>query len=1066
MVDQDDIVIRLQERNSLLEREVESLRAQIENSSKSRGAKLFRAFHTASYLMAISHSSTGKYIDVNPRFLDTLGYSADEVIGNTPDDLHIFADLNESTKYLKLISRLKKIKDYPLALRLKNGLVKQYLFSAETLLIDDELCLLSLFDELPSGNQRTIRDSPGRVLDEIFETVTSYLALFSVNEEEQIVISDLNKKVEDTELVNREELIGQVVDETPLAKRTKLVELLRYVRITEDAHKLASSSKGDDSEGYYMGFPLSSGNIIVTWEPSRKQRSREPINKQGAAFRNFAEWLPEMIFEADKHGRIHYINSQLASFFGYSESDLLHGLYISDLFPSSYKDLIESFSHLRSPWHSTGNEYNLRKKNGQDVPAHVHAFVTFMDDRSPGYRVLVKEISKQKDYENQLRREKAFLENLIDSAPEAITIVDNSGYITNLNREFTNLFGYTNAEGINKNIHKLIMPDDKAHEIIKDSSSEPIKTIRLHKDGRRINVSLITSTIIINGEIAGSVGIYRDITAEIKKQHLQDILYSISNAALKRYSMEELYPIIVSEIGKLWDTNSFSLTLYDREKNTLSIPFSPENERPEPISASGTLRGWAINNGKTVILRESDINELERRGLIKAPRIKGKSSVYVPLRVENEIIGVMCIRDLVNEDAFKDEDLTALEFIGNQIAISLRMRIMLDNLILARQKAEEAAQTKQIFMSTMSHEIRTPLNEVIGITNLLLQGNPSEEQLDYLKTLKFSGNHLLTLVNDVLDYNKIESGKIILELTHFNLTDFLDEIIRSYSFRSKAKNLEFNVKIDPNIPTEVIGDPVRLNQILSNLLSNALKFTNTGSIGVTVKEVKKAAGKSTLSFSISDTGIGIPKDKHSVIFDSFTQAAENTTRQYGGTGLGLAICKKLIELQNGTISLESEPGVGSTFTFTISITIPREQGKIVPDNLPENFSGLEGRHILVAEDNRINFFVANKFLTGWGIRVTHAENGQVALDLLKKEKFDLILMDLHMPVLDGLEAIRQIRASNDPLISNIPIVALTAAVIAESRDNTEELKINDYVLKPFKPHDLFERIYKHISGKG
>jgi CheY-like chemotaxis protein len=387
---------------------------------------------------------------------------------------------------------------------------------------------------------------------------------------------------------------------------------------------------------------------------------------------------------------------------------------------------------------------------------------------------------------------------------------------------------------------------------------------------------------------------------------------------------------------------------------------------------------------------------------------------------------------------------------------------MLDSIILARQKAEEAAQSKQLFMSTMSHEIRTPLNEVIGITNLLLQGNPREDQMDYIKALKFSGNHLLTLVNDVLDYNKMESGKIIFEQTQFNLSDFLDEILRSYSFRSKAKNLSFDIKKASDLPTEVIGDPIRLNQILSNLLSNALKFTSHGSVKVIVKELSRIDNQSKLEFTVTDTGIGIPKDKQAMIFDSFTQASSDTTRNFGGTGLGLAICKKLIELQGGTITLDSEPEKGSTFRFDISFGISEKGALSQIVEIPESFSGLEGKKILVAEDNKINFFVANKFLIGWGISVKHAENGQIALDILEKEDFDLVLMDLHMPVMDGIEATRIIRNSDNPRLKDIPIVALTAAIMSESHDKIEDLKINDYVLKPFKPHDLFERILKHI----
>lgn len=226
--------------------------------------------------------------------------------------------------------------------------------------------------------------------------------------------------------------------------------------------------------------------------------------------------------------------------------------------------------------------------------------------------------------------------------------------------------------------------------------------------------------------------------------------------------------------------------------------------------------------------------------------------------------------------------------------------------------------------------------------------------------------------------------------------------------------------------------------------------------------MNRTGNESKIEFSVTDTGIGISKDKHSLIFESFTQASSDTTRQFGGTGLGLAICKKMIELQGGTIAIESEPGNGSTFRFAISFGVSEKGSQIHVAEIPESYSGLEGKKILVAEDNKINFFVANKFLIGWGVSVTHAENGQLALEKLEIEDFDLILMDLHMPVMDGIEATRIIRKSDNPKIKNIPIVALTAAIMSESFDKIEGLNINDYVLKPFKPHDLFERISKHI----
>jgi PAS domain S-box-containing protein len=731
--------------------------------------------------------------------------------------------------------------------------------------------------------------------------------------------------------------------------------------------------------------------------------------------------------------------------------------------------MIKNLKSLIFPGQISSNEYIARKKDGSLIPIVTHSFALFFNDMIVGYRGVVTDISKQKEYENQIIREKAFLEHLYDSTPAAIAITSPSGIVSMINREFTNLFGYTLEESVNKNINDLVVPDDYKDEAIKIDNlaslnrKEVRQTIRMDKNGNKIHVTLVATALVINNEIVANLGIYRDITTEKKNQLLQEILFNISTAALKQYDIKEIYPIIVQELSKIWDTNNFFIALYDKTTETLSLPFfADEKDNFYEIPIKKTITGWVIKNNKSVLLKGKDLKLLDESGDIDMVGTPCKVWMGVPLKVENETIGVMCLQDYYNEDKFSQDDLYIMDFIANQIAIALQRRMMLDNIILARQKAEEAAQSKQLFMSTMSHEIRTPLNEVIGITNLLLQGSPREDQMDYIKALKFSGNHLLTLVNDVLDYNKMESGRIIFEQTQFNLSDFLDEIMRSYSFRSKAKNLGFDIKKANDLPIEVIGDPIRLNQILSNLLSNALKFTIHGSIQVLVSELDRTENQSKLEFIVTDTGIGIPKDKHTFIFDSFTQASTDTTRHFGGTGLGLAICKKLVELQGGTITIESEPDKGSTFRFVLSFGISDKRMQSQNAEAPESFSGLEGKRILVAEDNKINFFVANKFLIGWGISVTHAENGQIALDILEKEDFDLILMDLHMPVMDGIEATRIIRKSENQKIKDIPIVALTAAIMSESHDKIEDLKINDYVLKPFKPHDLFERILKHI----
>jgi PAS domain S-box-containing protein len=1053
--------------NEHLRKEIDDLRSKNNGKNEISREMAFRVFHASPYPMAINNLETGCYVDVNEAFLTSLGYSREEIVGKTSEDIQIFADFEESNKYIRLISKLKKIKDYPVFIKTSNGEQKSYLFSAETVPFNNDIYLLTTFRISETDkNVKSARRSG--VFDEIFETISSYLALFSFDSNNRLFIIDLNNKVEQVEFIRKEEVIGKRIEETALSSRVKLIELLEHIRITGETYKVAASSAGDDSEGYYMGFPLTSGDIVITWEPGILQKNLDDIYRQGIIFEKFADMLPEMIYEVDLTGRVLYGNARGLLFFGYSKQDIEKGLYVSDLFPDSYPLMIENLKSITKPDQTTSNEYIARKKDGTMVPITTHTFATFIGSKIINYRGVITDISKQKEYEDQIIREKAFLENIYNSTPAAIAITNSTGIVTMINREFTNLFGFTPEEAVNRNINDLVVPDDLKEEaqmidnLAEMNMKEVRKTIRKGKDGKNIHVTLVASAIIINNETVAHLGIYRDITSERRNMLLQEILYNISNAALKQYDIQEIYPIIVHELSKIWDTNNFFIALYDKTSDTLSLPFfADEKDNFYEIPTKSTITGWVIKQNKSVLLKESDLKELEEAGEIELIGTPCKVWMGVPLRVENNIIGVMCLQDYYDETKFKSDDLYVMEFIANQIAMTLQRRMMLDNLINARQKAEEAAQSKQQFMSTMSHEIRTPLNEVIGITNLLLQGNPREDQMDFINTLKFSGNHLLTLVNDVLDYNKMESGKIIFEQTRFNLSDFLAEIMRSYSFRSKAKKLSFDIIKETALPTEVIGDSIRLNQVLSNLLSNALKFTNSGSIKVILKEVRKSAKQSWIEFAVSDTGIGIPKDKHELIFDSFTQASPDTTRHFGGTGLGLAICKKLVELQGGQITIESEPGKGSTFRFTLTFGIPEKEA-VKPTDIQEDYSGIEGKKILVAEDNKVNFFVANKFLMNWGVLVTHAENGQLALEELKKQEFDMILMDLHMPVLDGIEATKIIRSSDDEKIRTIPIVALTAAIMSESHDRIEDLKINDYVLKPFKPHDLFERIRKHI----
>jgi len=366
----------------------------------------------------------------------------------------------------------------------------------------------------------------------------------------------------------------------------------------------------------------------------------------------------------------------------------------------------------------------------------------------------------------------------------------------------------------------------------------------------------------------------------------------------------------------------------------------------------------------------------------------------------------------------------------------------------------------------MSHEIRTPLNGILGAVNLLLQENPREDQLDYFKTLEFSGNHLLSLVNDILDFSKIEANRIQFERIDFNLRELAKGLMKIFSFKANDKGIELKLSVTDSIPDVVKGDPMRLNQILTNLIGNAVKFTEKGEIILNIKIIEQHEKSLRCRFEVIDTGIGIQPEKIGTIFEFFSQADTNTTRKYGGTGLGLAITRKLVELQNGTIEVTSEVNKGSSFAFELSFEVAiQDLNREVKASGNQQHS-LKGVRILLVEDNKINQMIAGKFLKRWDSLVDIAENGREALEKSLENKYDIILMDLQMPELDGYETSRLIRARADEYSLQIPIIALTASAYNEVKDGVMQSGMNDIINKPFIPDELNRIVYEYVSNLG
>ncbi|MFY9307931.1 MAG: ATP-binding protein [Bacteroidia bacterium] len=384
----------------------------------------------------------------------------------------------------------------------------------------------------------------------------------------------------------------------------------------------------------------------------------------------------------------------------------------------------------------------------------------------------------------------------------------------------------------------------------------------------------------------------------------------------------------------------------------------------------------------------------------------------------------------------------------------------------AKSDAENLAKAEEQFLANMSHEIRTPMNAIIGFTDLILKTELKQEQKQYVNAVKTSGENLLVIINDILDFSKIQAGKFTFEKIDFSLSKQLKSLVELMLPKSTEKGIAIATRIQKDIPDGLVGDPTRLNQIFINLLGNAIKFTHEGEILVTAEAIAEDETTVDIRFSVCDTGIGISPDKLSVIFDGFTQASSETNRKYGGTGLGLSIAKQLVELQGGSIDVKSTLGKGSVFSFNIPFhkSLKPESNALteytdVEDKL------LKGIKVLLVEDNPLNQMLAKKVLSDWEWFVDTAENGVMAVEKVKQKDYDLILMDIQMPEMDGYEATRLIRRMQNDIKKDVPIVAMTAHALPGELEKCISAGMNDYISKPFSKKVLYAKVLSIFENK-
>lgn len=521
----------------------------------------------------------------------------------------------------------------------------------------------------------------------------------------------------------------------------------------------------------------------------------------------------------------------------------------------------------------------------------------------------------------------------------------------------------------------------------------------------------------------------------------------------------------ISEIKKLrndLDAKESLFKLVSENSRDFIALHAPDGTYQYVSPSSTELTGYTpeelLGTDPYDIIHPDDIERMRGEPLRKT--LDGVSMKKVEYRIVRKDNSILWLESYSKPIFDKDNNVTSFQTSCRDITERNAERIQLE---IEKEKAEQASKAKNTFLSTMSHEIRTPLNGIIGTTHLLLNKSPKDYQKPYLNILKQSGNNLLAIVNDILDFNKVEEGKLTLDHSEFNLQEVIKAIYDNYRIQAEEKRIDLWLKFDDSLSGFHIGDSFRISQIIHNLVSNAIKFTKTGSVTVIIKKNNSHDQFDEVCFYVNDTGIGIPEKKQDEIFELFVQAEKSTSRDFGGSGLGLAITKRLLNLMNSKIEVSSTIDVGSSFKFKLVLERSENQERVVNYNKNKKGSLKLSANILLVEDNDFNRAIAKDFLESWDCKVIESGNGLEAIEALKKnDEIDLILMDLQMPVMDGFEAVRRIRADEASRLKEIPIVALTAAAMGDIKSEVFSAGMNDFISKPFLPEDFYSKILQNL----
>ena len=714
-------------------------------------------------------------------------------------------------------------------------------------------------------------------------------------------------------------------------------------------------------------------------------------------------------------------------------------------------------------------EIIVKNKNGDLIYSEISSYPVTIENETVILGV-ARDISGRKKAEAIHRENEQRLALHFNQTPLGVIEWDLNFNIKKWNTAAERIFGYSEKEAIGK-YASFIVPSLHAKgmetlmsNLVSLKGGKRSTNKNLKKSGETILCEWYNTPLInTEGEVIAIASLVQDISDRVRNNKIQKVLYDISNAVNTTDNLHKLIAIIQDDLGTIIDTTNFFIALYNEKDDTLSLPFFvDEKDKFNAIPAKKTLTKYVVKTKKPLLANIKLMNKLEKQGEIESVGTDSKVWLGVPLITDGKITGVLAVQSYDNENAFNAADVQMLEFVSDQISLSINRKKMDDELIEALKKAKESDRLKTAFLQNMSHEIRTPMNGILGFTALLKEPDLNiDEQHEYLRIIEKSGERMLNTINDLMDISKVEAGQMDVANSEIKINRQLDYLQSFFRSEAEKKGLKLYCEKDlPNVEATLFSDKEKLFAILTNLIKNAIKYTEKGSI--TFGYIKK---EQSFEFFVKDTGIGISKKKLKSIFDRFVQVHQDLTSKYEGTGLGLSITKAYVELLGGKIGVKSEYGKGSVFYFEIPVNDNDKTGakpEIKPIEKRETQNKKRQIKILIAEDDntiRTYLSIAVRKISN---DIIFTSNGIETVEVCRDNPdVDLILMDIKMPGMNGYEATKKIREFN----SSVIIVAQTAFDYESEKDKIKAAGCNDYISKPVSRDALIKLIEKYFATK-